>query len=315
MGRTIAKLFFIAVTAILLSSCFNSQENSNSDPDDLQVASQRTGDLQPDSQNSGDPQTDAQDSGNQQPDSRNVDTQQTEEPQPFELPEGETAEADEELNSDVTTSNVDYTMYDFLEYVILDVHNFWAPIMVDAGYPRPWVSYVFPAPGESVYSSCSGEQGTNDEDFFYCPTDDQIVFSQAIAIKLWEGTYKVNDESNVQFNAGDFSVAALVAHEYAHSLQDELGWFPDNGEQLATSRSIELNADCLSGVWANSAYSRGLLDYGDIEEVMRTLSDIGNDSNAPAITHGFPAERTAAFMIGYNNGDAPSCDHYLFTEY
>lgn len=340
MRRLIKSLYILFILA-LLTACGNYQENGGyetSDPVDTETStkeqteggdvtteesgSQESSSDQTDTQPTSDEQTDAEDVNNEESGSQessgqvgdedSMTEQQTEEPETFDLPEGESAASGAAVNSGVTEENIEYTMYNFLEDVLLDVDAFWSDIIVQAGYVEPFVYYHFPGPGESVYSACEGYTG--ELEFFYCSADDTIVFTQALAEQLWLGTFRTNAQSNVPYNAGDFSVATLVAHEFAHSLQAELGWFP-NGVRAASSRSIELNADCLSGVWANSVYARGLLEQGDIEESMRTLSDIGNDIDNNALSHGLPHERTEAFMLGYNSGSAQSCDEYLFNEY
>ena len=211
----------------------------------------------------------------------------------------------------------DYTMHDYLVYVLADVEAFWSPIMVKDGYAQPAVTYSFPALGEPVQTECILETPIDPAQAFYCGYDDQIVMTQLMATQLLEGTYKTNVEPPSEFKAGDFSVAFVLAHEYAHNLQTELGWLPVTGDEApkATSRSIELNADCLTGVWANSVNARGLLDTTDIQEVKRTLADIGQDPSAPNPTHGTPKERTDAFLLGYDSGAAASCDPYLTTPY
>ena len=210
----------------------------------------------------------------------------------------------------------DFTMHDYLVYVLEDVQAFWTPLMVDSGYASPAVTYSFPASGEAIETECLLETPDDPLQAFYCSEDDQIVLTQDMAQQLWNGTYKVNVDPPIEYAAGDFSVAFIVAHEYAHNLQNELGWFsvPDETPK-ATSRSLELNADCLSGVWANSVYARGLLDNADLQEAMRTLADIGEEPSSPNPTHGTPKERTDAFLLGYNSGSAPSCNPYLTTPY
>lgn len=210
---------------------------------------------------------------------------------------------------------VDYTMYDYLVYVLNDVHAYWSPIMTGDGYPPPVVSYSFPAAGEPIVTDCALPEPNNPLQAFYCGADDQIVITQEMAWQIWNGTLKTNLDPPIEYEAGDFSVAFVVAHEYAHNLQSELGWLPasSNAVPKTSSRSIELNADCLTGVWANSVYARGLLETTDIQEVMRTLADIGEDSSNLNKTHGTPKERTDAFLLGYNSGSAPSCDPYLST--
>ncbi|WP_416145253.1 neutral zinc metallopeptidase [Planococcus koreensis] len=211
----------------------------------------------------------------------------------------------------------DYTMHDYLVYVLADVEAFWSPIMVKDGYAKPSVTYSFPASGEPVQTECVIETPINPAQAFYCGYDDKIVMTQLMATQLLEGTYKTNMEPTSKYKAGDFSVAFVLAHEYAHNLQTELGWLPVTADEApkATSRSIELNADCMTGVWANSVNARGLLDPTDIQEVKRTLADIGQDPSAPNPTHGTPKERTYAFLLGYDSGSAASCEPYLTTPY
>jgi predicted metalloprotease len=233
--------------------------------------------------------------------------------EPYSLSPGKMAAPDYK-----TDLPADRTMHDYLVYLISDIDAFWSPIMVGAGYPDPFVNHSFPAPGEPVATNCPSEDGPDfPTQAFYCGFDDQIVVTQEMARQIWDGTYKTNSDPTSNYSAGDFSVAFILAHEYAHNLQTELGWMPvyEGEEPLATSRSLELNADCLAGVWANSVYNRGLLETADINEAMRTLADIGQDPTAPNPTHGTPQERTDAFMLGYNNGSAPSCDPYLLNPY
>jgi predicted metalloprotease len=259
--------------------------------------------------------------GGEKPEATKVKTEDTkpeeavtESPETFDLPKVETASPGSMLSSNLSSANVEQTMYEFLEYVLLDVDQFWSNIMIQNGFDEPYVNYAFPMTGESIYSNCGGGEYTTDDDAFYCPVDDTIVISQDVATRIWEGEYRSNEQTSVPYYAGDFSVAFVVAHEFAHSLQAELGWFPESGP-IRTTRSTELNADCLSGVWAHSVYARGLLEEGDIEEAVRTLNDIANDSVNNPGTHGLPDERIEAFSIGYVDGSARSCDKYLERDY
>ena len=211
-----------------------------------------------------------------------------------------------------------HSMHDYLLYLAKDLDAFWSPIMVGDGYADPAATYSFPAPGVPVATNCAVEEPADfPAQAFYCGFDDQIVMTQEMARQLWDGTYRTNYEAPVTFKAGDFSVAFVMAHEYAHNLQTELGWLPvyEEEEPMATSRSLELNADCLAGVWTRSVNDRGLLDASDLNEAKRTLTDLGQDPSDPNPTHGTPQERNKAFLLGYNNGTAPSCDPYLLNPY
>ncbi|MCP2033556.1 putative metalloprotease [Planomicrobium sp. HSC-17F08] len=247
----------------------------------------------------------------QNPSNQETDNLTTHFTQPFAFSHGQIAATVPDYK---TTLPPNYTMRDYLVYLVNDVDAFWSPIMMQGGFSDPFVYYSFPALGEPIVTKCKLTDPKNPAQAFYCQLDDQLVISQEMAKQLWEGTVKTNKEPRPKYNAGDFSVAVIVAHEFAHNLQTEIGWITNTGYKT-TSRSIELNADCLTGVWANSSYYKGLLDTTDIQEAMRTLSDIGQDMTAPDPTHGTPKERTDAFMLGYNTGQAARCDYYLNTKY
>jgi predicted metalloprotease len=106
---------------------------------------------------------------------------------------------------------------------------------------------------------------------------------------------------------GDFAVAVVVAHEYAHNIQAELGIF---GGGFATYKT-ELQADCWAGIWANSAYAKGILDPGDLEEGLELARQIGDYDSRDEGHHGTPEQREAAFSSGYESGNPITCNQWL----
>ncbi|MCU1585602.1 MAG: hypothetical protein JWM49_2158 [Microbacteriaceae bacterium] len=230
------------------------------------------------------------------------------------LPAGPEASSGEVLNSDLTTTNAASMMDDFLNYVLQDVDSYWTGVWAAAGYPEPSVNYAFPAPGEQVEVStgCTPDESglTNDSTAEYCASDDTIVISQTLATGIWDGTIRANMSANDRYSTGDFSVAYVVAHEYAHSLQSELNLL-DAFETYKT----ELHADCWAGIWANSAYYEGILEAGDIEEAFQTTLDVGDYEFNDPEHHGTPQQRSSAFMAGYNSGVPASCDTFLTSNY
>lgn len=216
--------------------------------------------------------------------------------------------------SDVTPANIKGstgTMEDFLVFVITDVDAYWSDVWEDEGEPEPQVTYAFPATGESVTSQC----GTSDDlSAYYCTIDDQIVVSQSLAASIWEGSIAANTDGDMQYETGDFSVAYVVAHEFAHSLQAELGILQPDVLVYPTVRT-ELHADCWAGVWANDADYEGILDDGDIEEALQTTLDLGDYAVDHPLHHGTPEQRSDAFMVGYQSGIPDDCEPYLLGEY
>lgn len=196
------------------------------------------------------------------------------------------------------------SMHEFLEFVLRDVDAVWSHKFRSWGYREPYVKYAFPVTGQGVHSACNGGFVTNDSSAFYCPADDTIVISQALARSVWSGTMVGPDRQRLNGPGGDFAVAFIVAHEVAHSIQAELGI------RTSTVR-MELHADCWAGVWANSAYHRNLLDPGDIREGLAAAWLVGDSNFNDPGHHGTSKQRMEAFMHGYNTGRAAACDGYL----
>jgi hypothetical protein len=208
------------------------------------------------------------------------------------------------------------TMDAFLTDVLDNVDAFWTAAFANAGLPEPRVSYLWLAPGQVSTTQCvdqSGSNEVNDSSAFYCGLDDTIFVSQQFATDLWNGTMDgqlAGASSGYGHGVGDFGVAYALAHEYAHNVQTELGYYDRLGGVL-TTREFELQADCFAGAWAHNAYTQGLLETGDIEEALSTAQAVGDfDQLAPG-HHGTPDERLQAFQLGYGNGNAADCDGYL----
>lgn len=185
------------------------------------------------------------------------------------------------------------TMDQYLTAVVNDVHTYWGTVFTRAGQAAPRVNYVWPDAGTQWSTPCSRSL-TTDESAFYCATDDRITISQAFARNLWT-------------SQGDFAVAFVVAHEYAHNVQAEVGIL---AAKLPTVNT-ELHADCLAGMWANSAYYKGVLEAGDAEEGIAATQVLGDFDFSNPDHHGTPDQRTAAFMVGYNTGSSASCQPIL----
>ena len=105
---------------------------------------------------------------------------------------------------------------------------------------------------------------------------------------------------------GDAATAIVIAHENGHHVQDLLGLF----DQPLTSAQIELQADCLAGVWAKTVFDRGLLEEGDIGEILGLVELSGDAPGTPVTAqgaHGNSAQRQQFFAQGYDGGDPGSC--------
>lgn len=206
------------------------------------------------------------------------------------------------------------TVDEFLTFVLTDVDTFWSDAFAASGLPEPYVNYWWTQPGEQMETGCVDQNGnvavTHDMTAEYCPADDRIVISTAVATNLWSGADVFGRGADTRM--GDFAVAYVVAHEYAHNVQDELEypqWVRTNGLPTET---LELHADCFAGVWANASYYEGQLEAGDVEEALAAAAVLGDyDASDPGF-HGTPEQRAEAFGLGYDSGSAQSCnDAYL----
>lgn len=152
---------------------------------------------------------------------------------------------------------------------------------------------------------------------FYCPADEKVYIDL--------GFYR---ELATRFGApGEFAQAYVIAHEVGHHLQNVLGIEPrvreaqrrDPAARNSLSVKMELQADCLAGVWARSAQSRQLLDPGDLEAGLRAAAAVGDDRlqkaatgrvSPESFTHGSSAQRSHWFRKGFDTGRLEACDTF-----
>jgi predicted metalloprotease len=203
----------------------------------------------------------------------------------------------------------DGTIDAFLTRVLTSVDRYWTRTMAANDLPEPRVGFNWIAPGQRGRTRCGAV--ADDSAAFYCPTDDTIYIAQRFAADLYDGVLRglPGQESGAGRAAGDFGVAYVVAHEYAHNIQHELDLFTVRPSRLA--RPFELQADCLAGTWANSVYREGLLEEGDVEEAIQTALAVGDFDVGAEQHHGTPEERREAWSAGFDSGDPGICSRYL----
>lgn len=179
---------------------------------------------------------------------------------------------------------------------------------------QPVTLVLYKGVTQSACGNASGATGP-----FYCPGDRKVYldtdFFSTMQRQLGAG--------------GDFAMAYVVAHEVAHHVQDELGILGQANQYRAQvgeaesneiSVRIELQADCLSGVWARQVQDRfGAIEPGDFEEALNAAKKIGDDTLQRAagrvpmpesFTHGTSAQRSGWFMKGLKSGKMAVCDTF-----
>lgn len=204
----------------------------------------------------------------------------------------------------------------FVSVVLADTEEVWAEIFRDQlgrDY-RPTTLVLFKGGTQSPCGGASGASGP-----FYCPADR----------KAYLDTDFFTTMSRRLGASGDFAAAYVVAHEVAHHVQNELGILgqankirrqSSQAQSNAISVMIELQADCLSGVWARYAQARfNSLERGDLGEAVNAAKQIGDDTlqrnagrrpNPHSYTHGTSAQRQEWFSRGFEKASIESCDTF-----
>ena len=205
-------------------------------------------------------------------------------------------------------------MDQLLTAVTKDVDAYWTKAFKDSGLPEPRVGYDWIPAGQTAASACGDESGTlGDTAAAYCPGDDTIYISQKFATDIYSGALDQALPGSSQGygrTVGDFAVAYIVAHEYGHQIQDELGLFEKYGQQVPTM-AFELQADCYAGTWAKSAYRENRLEDGDVQEALDAALAVGDFDTAAPGHHGTPEQREEAWNSGFESGDPSACNDYL----
>jgi predicted metalloprotease len=202
------------------------------------------------------------------------------------------------------------TMEQFLTTVTKDVDAYWTKTFEDSSLSEPRVSYGWIPAGRTATSACGP---LDDSAAAYCSADDTIYISEQFASDIYNGALDdalPGSSQGYGRTVGDFAVAYIVAHEYGHQIQDELGLFQRYGQQLPTM-AFELQADCYAGAWANSTSQEDRLEDGDMEEALDAALAVGDFDAANPGHHGTPEQRREAWLNGFESGDPGSCSRYL----
>ena len=203
-------------------------------------------------------------------------------------------------------------MEEFLTAVTEDVDRYWTAQFESAGLPEPRVTYAWIPAGMTTQSVC-GIDGLGDQAAAYCPGDDTIYISEKFAEDIYTGALDralPGSANGYGGTSGDFAVAYIVAHEYAHQVQAELGLYDRYGQELPTM-NFELQADCYAGAWAKSTADAGRLEEGDVQEALDAALAVGDFDPANPGHHGTPEQREAAWSDGFESGSPDACGKYL----
>ncbi|MFY9510125.1 MAG: neutral zinc metallopeptidase [Rubrivivax sp.] len=203
----------------------------------------------------------------------------------------------------------------FVSTVLADTEDIWGTIFQAGGgrYEQPKLVLFR---GSTPTACGRGEAATGP---FYCPGDRKVYIDLGFF-----------DTLRSRLGApGDFAQAYVIAHEVGHHVQNLLGVSAkvearrgkvSETQMNALSVRVELQADCLAGVWArHSQQGKGWLEQGDVEEALNAASQIGDDSlqrkaggavRPESFTHGSSAQRVEWFKRGLQGGSVKGCNTF-----
>jgi len=207
-------------------------------------------------------------------------------------------------------------MRQFVARVLGSTERTWSEIFRAAGrtYDKPTLVLF----SDTVQSACGFAQAAAGP--FYCGPDQKVYIDLSFYRDLRQ-----------RFQApGDFAQAYVIAHEVGHHVQNLLGIMKkvqsmqsratNENQANALSVQLELQADCLAGIWANYAHrERNILEQGDVEEGLNAAAQIGDDRIQlrargyvvpEGFTHGSAEQRMQWFRLGIESGDLKKCDTF-----
>jgi hypothetical protein len=232
---------------------------------------------------------------------------------PFDIPTGQqprVAPQDDEMSR-------------FVRRVLADTEDVWDRVFQSAGkrYEKPTL-VLFTRATQTACGTGQSAMGP-----FYCPLDHKVYIDLDFYRELKD-----------RFHApGDFAQAYVIAHEVGHHVQTLLGvgdkvnalrqQAMQRGDQVRSNNlqvRMELQADCLAGVWASlNDQVKNRLQPGDIENGLNAASQIGDDTLQKraqgrvvpeSFTHGSSAQRVRWFKKGMDSGQTQACDTFGSSE-
>jgi predicted metalloprotease len=203
---------------------------------------------------------------------------------------------------------------EFVSFVLDDAQKTWDHVLPEqTGKPYRHAKLVLFR--DATQSGCGIAQTATGP--FYCPADEKVYIDLGFF-----------DELKTRFGApGEFAQAYVLAHEIGHHVQKILGItdktqaFQEQNPAAAKPISVrvELQADCLAGVWGNSTAQRDLIDQSDVDAGLQAAAAVGDDRiqrmargyvSPESFTHGSSAQREQWFQRGLTGGKIAECNSF-----
>jgi len=205
------------------------------------------------------------------------------------------------------------TEVQFISFVLDDAQKTWDRLLPQVGIPYRHAKLVLFR--DYTASACGDARSVTGP--FYCPADEKIYLDLGFFDEL----------ANHLGAPGEFGQAYVIAHEIGHHVQKLVGIEQQvsrlrlNNPAAANPLSVrmELQADCLAGVWGHSTQQRKIVDSSDIAAGMEAVAAVGDDRlqkmarghvSPESFTHGSSAERADWFRRGLESGEISACNTF-----
>jgi predicted metalloprotease len=202
----------------------------------------------------------------------------------------------------------------FITCVETNVQNFWRKELAESQTKYDTSTLVLFT--DRTQSGCGGADAAMGP--FYCPRDRKVYLDLGFFDEL---------KNRLGAKGGDFAEAYVIAHEYGHHVQDVLGIERRTRAQMERDRSarnelsvrLELQADCLAGVWGHAAFGEGKVAPEEVSLGHDAAAAVGDDRiqkrargsvDPDSFTHGSSAERQRWFNTGMRTGSVDACDTF-----
>ncbi|MGC4190195.1 MAG: neutral zinc metallopeptidase [Thermomicrobiales bacterium] len=205
----------------------------------------------------------------------------------------------ETVNADGGAADGDFSYkspIDDADYAKID--EFWARMFHDAGKDdayRPAAGVVEVTTNAQISAGCGTAKQIEDRGMYYCTIDETIYFG---------GDFR----DLVIDNLGEWAWITGVAHEWGHHIQQLMGFDQSNDPELDQGYytiELELQADCLSGMYSQDAYAHGEIGDRQVREADAIMEAIGDPTGTKwddPDAHGTSEQRQASFTNGFDNG-------------
>lgn len=248
---------------------------------------------------------------------------------PTSLPEAtaETANVGE-TGPQLETGGTSYSMEEFVGIVMQDTTVMWAGLFEVWGRPFVPPTFVTVEAGSYARSSCGINVGDPEENLnltpaLYCQYGGELGTQALDSSQIFENEFEfapviylslpwLENYGLASGTSGEVAISYRVVHEYSHHIQRLLGYIDHTGGGCCgySDEQVELWAECLTGVWAHSAYDKGQLDSANIDAAQNAawgedadpLEEFGRDGS-----YGTQEQRSRLFMTGYESGNAGAC--------